>query len=327
MKSHPLPELFTRWTEEILDGRLPDENGADCGNCVMCDASDWVGAYPTLRFDKRVRCCSHTPDLPNWSVGGVLMEGANTTPRGVATMRRRIKMPGCALPWGVVASTPEKEAMLDLTRRHRFGRAPEMSCPHFVASDRTCSIWNHRNSTCGTWFCRHERGLVGEGFWVAIRELLNGIEHTLAFHAVSTLMPEGDAGSWDAWEGTPESFYKAAHELVSTMSWSDIADEAPPPLRQAVDTARTAYRFAVGDTPIPPNPLYQKKHLMGREAAGMRVEAYIGSDAQLVPFDLYKCLVLFDGRPWQKVVEELNFRGVECDETTIRWLVEFDLIA
>ena len=41
-----------------------------------------------------------------------------------------------------------------------------------------------RNAVCSTWFCKHERGAVGQRFWHAVRDLLIAVEERVALRCL-----------------------------------------------------------------------------------------------------------------------------------------------
>jgi hypothetical protein len=132
--------------------------------------------------------------------------------------------------------------------------AVELRCPHYVDEDGgLCGIWQHRNSTCATWFCKHDRGSVGHTFWRSTQSWLASIEDALARHAVLALdvgdeaeallfrrrarpadgealdaravdgrPPAQYARAWGRWMGREEAFYLAAAEVIEPLSWADV---------------------------------------------------------------------------------------------------------
>src|SRR6185295_1646235 len=112
-----------------------------------------------------------------------------------------------------------------------------------------CGIWNHRDSMCTTWFCRHVRGQVGSDFWKSLREVLVIVEGTLARWCALRLgvdvevlsrwiprerqltpqnVPEGReldgqvepalySATWGAWEGKEEEYYAACAGKVEAL--------------------------------------------------------------------------------------------------------------
>jgi Fe-S-cluster containining protein len=128
----------------------------------------------------------------------------------------------------------------------RFGHDEKYLCPHFIQQDGgLCSIWQHREAVCTTFFCKFVRGAVGASFWSALRRLLEAIEQALAWQCVETLdvgaaavsLLLGAAGDarhdtvtlrqdgtyaaddlraiWGRWAGRERAFYEAADYMRS----------------------------------------------------------------------------------------------------------------
>jgi hypothetical protein len=111
---------------------------------------------PNFSFRADVKCYTYMPSLPNFLVGGLLANQANT--RAVGTMMDRLEFGS-----GVTALFVERTALFGHvydSARSAFGRAPALRCP-YLEEDARCGIWSHRNSTCSTWFCKHSRGMLG----------------------------------------------------------------------------------------------------------------------------------------------------------------------
>jgi hypothetical protein len=169
---------------------------------------------------------------------------------------------------GIGRSKEESDAYVALTEGKEFGSNEEYSCPHQLR-DQTglCGIWKHRNSTCSTWFCKHDRGQIGRDFWDALQTLLADIERILSCwcvieldigdDALSLLFPVTKKKNWKAIEnrvdklaltpvpeeiyrqawgsfiGCEEDFYIECGKRVNDLSWSDILEISGPELKIA----------------------------------------------------------------------------------------------
>ena len=74
----PPSHLYSRWLDSAFGtGALPDESRATCSDCAMCKPDS--GFTPDADDDQvrfiRNGCCTYYPDLPNFLVGQVLMQG------------------------------------------------------------------------------------------------------------------------------------------------------------------------------------------------------------------------------------------------------------
>jgi hypothetical protein len=105
-----------------------------------------------------------------------------------------------------------------------------------------CTVWQHREAVCDTWFCKYSAGPQGTDFWIALQTYLRRVERRLTQHAVRVLAPhlvepprrpdqlsleelsdrppvDAEYGAiWAGWEGHEEAFYRAAHDVVARLS-------------------------------------------------------------------------------------------------------------
>jgi hypothetical protein len=159
------------------------------------------------------------------------------------------------------------------TAASAFGRARSMRCPHYVEDGGLCGIWEHRNATCSTWFCKHIRGAVGDRLWRAIGSFLHILEVELSLLCAERLgldpgcvldvepsrptageldaTGEPDPGKhWGAWAGRERELYRACAELVAPMTLAEILAAIGPRARLAGRIAGA--RFAdLRDTRVP----------------------------------------------------------------------------
>lgn len=322
MPSHALPPLFATWVDDLLDGPLPDETRASCRACPMCDPEDWTALIPERAFHPEVRCCTYVPDLWNFEVGAILLQQPATHPHGLATVEARIAAGEGVTPRGLGADADYNERYGWMHLQGTFGKDPSMVCPHYVAADGACGIWSGRNAVCATWFCRHERGEVGEGFWVAMRDLLSAIEKTLGFYAIRTLIG-GDG--WGPYEGRPADFYRAAAELVGPMRWADIADRAPDGLVMAARVARRARAVHAVRT-VPATPTFKSGRVMIEDGDRVRVETFSAHDTLELPAALWEALPRFDGRPLAVSRPEVEALAGPLTDETLSRLQDYDLL-
>jgi hypothetical protein len=321
--AQPLPDLFQRWLEQVIGGGLPKETKAVCGSCVMCQPDTWVWDVPDLAFHPDARCCTYRPELWNFQVGAMLADPGSVHPHGLRTVRERIASEG--KPIGLVTPGDYRKRYAEALEGGQFGRDASLRCPHFVEEGHACGIWAHRNAVCATWFCRHDRGAVGQGTWVAARELFSAVELTLAFSMVSELLPEGSAESWESWTGTREAFYLATWEAARDLSWADLEPVAPAGLRLAVAGMQKVWS-ALRRSQLPERLQLRRADVVAVQGQNVLVQGYVTHDPVNMPVVLWKQLLAFDGRPWTEVVEELRSKGIGIGEGAVRLLVDFDVL-
>lgn len=184
-----LPPLYARWMRDILPGAIPSEPHATCDDCAMQPAaSSKKQPADPLYFGAATKCCTLIPNLPNFLTGQIL---ADTDPHpaaqhGRATVEDRIRARHAVTPLGL-----GRTLAFSLHYRHheeRFGQSVALRCPHyFEPGGGLCGVWKHRESTCGTWFCKHDRGATAVRFWSGLQTFLGALEHELAYAAAREL--------------------------------------------------------------------------------------------------------------------------------------------
>ncbi|MFI7589305.1 hypothetical protein ACIB24_19740 [Spongisporangium articulatum] len=170
-----LPPLHDEWLRALTGISHPaSEPKATCGDCVMCAGVERSGSRVT--FSPTIKCCSYVPHLANF------LAGRSLRGPGADSVRARIARRTGVTPLGVGLSHADVLHMVGA--QAHFGRAAVVRCPHFVAETQGCAIWATRNAVCSTWFCKHERGAVGQRFWHAVRDLLIAAEERVAYRCL-----------------------------------------------------------------------------------------------------------------------------------------------
>lgn len=303
---------------EALPGPAPEEPRASCAACPMT-ASDEDPGVPGL-FHPSTKCCASEPALPNYLVG-MILDGPE---EGAGSMAARLRTGVGVGPLGV-----EGGRLGELLRRSALpevhGRAPEFRCPHYLdEGGGTCGIHRHRNALCSTWFCRHDRGRVSLGFWLALRRLLEEVERDLARACVLELDPgpearallleERDSGPilldehdlgrradperrariWGRWLGQEEAFYWACASLVTNLSWPEILARCGPGVRLAHRSAEERWR-ALSRHELPSVLKLAPLQVQGAGSGGVLVGTYLRTDPLRLSPELMAALSCFDG--------------------------------
>ena len=176
-----LPPLYAGWIDDLLGAPIEPETHATCADCAMCAPAKEPPAAETVYFNPRVKCCTFVPALPNFLVGRILRD-AERGAAGRASVEARIATGIGVTPLGLGRSPGQHVPDAG------FGQDETFLCPHFVQQDGgICSIWQHREATCATFFCKFVRGAMGANFWGALQRLLEAIEQALAWQCVETL--------------------------------------------------------------------------------------------------------------------------------------------
>ena len=240
-----LPRVYARLLPPFFDAPAPEEPKATCSACAMCAPADPLPGVTYFRPD--AKCCTYQPTVPNYLVGAILADADPAMAEGGRRIRAHIEgRVGVTSRW--LAPSRKRVALFRASRESSFGRSTRLRCPYFVEEGGgLCSIWRHREGVCSTFFCKYAAGADGQAFWRAVEAYLRRTEFALANHAVATLAPallepqrpadqmsleeledrppsDADYASfWGEWQGREEDFYRAAHDLVASLSRDEVA--------------------------------------------------------------------------------------------------------
>ncbi|MEZ4315891.1 MAG: hypothetical protein R3F61_00230 [Myxococcota bacterium] len=205
-----IPAIYADWLGEALPGPVRGEARSTCEACPLCEG----------RFRVDVKCCGYVPRLPNYLVGRVLRAGG----RGAETVRARLDARVSVTPLGLGIPPDYAAAWTLVERTTGFGTDPELVCPHF--DDGRCSIWANREAVCTTWFCRLDRGAVGQAFWLELRAFLQLLERVLARHALRQvgIDPSVRPVPWGRFVDDREALFLATADAVAGLSWSEVRE-------------------------------------------------------------------------------------------------------
>jgi hypothetical protein len=331
--------------DDLLRAPIEAETTATCHDCAMCAAADAPADPDTHYFNPRVKCCTFLPHLRNFLVGRILLDPDPAMARGQRSVEARIAAGSGVTPLGLGRSGTSPAS----DEGSGFGRDEALLCPHYVREGGgLCGIWPHREATCATFFCKHDRGAVGAAFWQALRRLLEAVEQSLAWHcvealdvgraAVSRLLDPSDSGTtlttrsrqdlWGRWAGRERAFYEAAASLVSTMSWEQVRERGGSEVRQRAERTRDAHA-RLRSTAVPAGPLrLRPMSVTPLGPRGVRLVTYSGDDPLIVPRELHDVLPRFEGFSMNDALARLREEaGLEIDPAAVRRLIDFDVLA
>lgn len=359
MIASSLPPLHAAWIDELLEGKpVPDETEATCGECVLCPREGAPTPPGNDHLNPDTKCCTYTPDLPNFIVGRVLADPSDDAAfrYGRQTLERRIASGAGVTPLGV-APPPLANLLYLESRTASFGQSPALLCPHYVQDGGLCGIWKHRNARCATYFCKHVRGQVGLDFWSAVHRLLYRIERDLAAHCLTQLDVGTDAlellfpaagkegkrpldrhdlenqGSparlravWGPWWKRERAFFEECGRIVTPLRWADVAARCGAPVGVLARLVRDHHaRLLSTDLPAVLRPVPVLVTPQGPDA--VQVGSYRTFDHLLVPRAVMDVLHHFDGRPTSEVLRSIaDEEELELDPTLVRKLVDFGIL-
>jgi len=351
-----LPPLYAPWITAALGGPIPEEQAATCGTCAMlapAAAKPGASAEGLLHFDARSKCCTYVPTLPNYLVGRILRDPSPTMAAGRASVTARLAHAATTTPLGLDAP-PAFTLLYGAGGAATFGRAVDLRCPHYLTDSGGCGIWAHRQSVCATWFCKYDRGEVGQRFWAALRHLLDALERALVVHCVRTLEPgvaalrltadrrlrpvpavtAGHLGAdgepdvtavWGRYAGRQAEYFGACAELVEAMAWTDVLRAGGAEVALAADLAAAAYDALVHPA-RPVAPRASGCTVMPGDGASSQVVGYSGYDPLELPTSLVQVLHVFDGRPTRQAPAAARGAGVGVAVQVVRRLVDFGIL-
>ena len=354
--AHELPLLYADWMGELLPSPIPKERTATCADCAMCVGPSGELPSSTYFFDPSIKCCVYMPELANFVVGRVLADERPELAHGRATVRDRLARGNAATPLGLA-----RPATYELAYRNSaltIGRARSLRCPHYAEETGGCGLWDHRDSMCTTWFCRHDRADVGARFWRALRHLLDWTEGMLARHfalelgiAPEVVAPqlggEGPRGGgrvpdasdldgvpdparraalWGEWLGREEDYYRRCAELVAPLTWADVRAIGGPELEALARVTLRAHHLLTSPDLFPATLKVGSFQIVSQRDGGARAISYSALDAIDLPAALLAVLPSFDGRPTEVILRDLAARGIGLDRSYLRQLCDYGVL-
>jgi hypothetical protein len=341
----------------VLDGGIPVETKATCDSCAMLPPKDASVPRGDLYYSPVTKCCTFLPELANYLVGRILADDDPELAVGRATVERRIDAGVDVSPLGLGRSA--KYSLLYNQGRRGFGQAKSMECPHHLPDGR-CGVWRHRESTCATWFCKFDRGAVGQRFWDRLHDMLAGIEKKLSlwcllevgldapllerlFSARRVAFASGASGLdaadldgerdpaayrafWGDWVGRERELYRRCAELVDRLTWDDVLNIGGIELRLLATVTQSAHR-ELRSIEVPSRLRPRELRVVLGSSERVQLVTYNEADPLSAPRALIDVLHHFDGRLTDEVVAEIAAEhDLRLQPGLVRKLVDFDVL-
>jgi Fe-S-cluster containining protein len=236
-----LPPVYRGLLPAVFDEPAPPEPRASCDHCAMCEG----GEHQAVTFLPSTKCCTFSPQLPNYLAGALLADPDPALDTGRARLRAHIAERSRITPrWA--APSRKKQVLYRAARFEVFGRSEALLCRFY--DEGRCSIWRYREASCSSFFCKHERGGDSREMWRAMRDYLDLVERALTSHFVKKIAPELKDPEppmtleelegrpphpadytrwWGKWEGREEEFYLRCAELMQGLTRADVQRLAP----------------------------------------------------------------------------------------------------
>jgi hypothetical protein len=346
----PLPPLYARWLEELSVRRPTRETRATCGDCAMCrpphdqlvDGREW---------DRGLKCCTYTPNLPNYLVGAILSD-ETIHPHGVESIAGRLRDVQSASPLGLASTAVNRFQEQSIRDRH-FGRAPILRCAHLTEGG-DCSLWRHRNSVCSTWFCKHVRGAAGQSEWRQVRGFLEELETGLSLYLAIELGADPDAcietllardappgrqlsqameviggrsgARFGSWRDSPEAYYRECGRRAMAMDGHAAVAAAGPKARAQLKRMQ-AHLEGGDDAAVPDRLIAADLAVRAFAPDGVWIATYSKYDPILITHEEFDALRLFDGhRPTSDAVETLRSHGFRDPVAFVVRMIDFRVV-
>jgi hypothetical protein len=322
----------------------------------MCAHGEDQQGPQTDFFDPVIKCCTYVPVLHNFLVGRILSDDDAAVEPGRRTVEKRIKDGVAVTPLGL--GHPPVFSLLYASSNNAFGRSRNLRCPHYLEDGGRCGVWRHRESTCATWFCKHDRGSVGYVFWhQSLHQLLMSVENDLARWSVlelglgdqalrNLLAAESKSQTdrisgeaidnkvdresyqklWGNWLGREAEFFVECARLVNPLSWNDVLAVTGPDVRAWALLTQDAYRDLISHE-IPPALKAGPMHLVRITRDTARVSTYSAFDPVDIPTAVMESLHYFDGRKAEAAIASIAAeKGIRLDPSLVSKMVDFGLL-
>jgi len=312
-----------------------------------------------LAFDGRTKCCTYVPDVHNFNAGRILADDGPVGAEARRALRARIAERVGVTPLAV--AMPPIYRTLYENAPVAFGRAPAMRCPYYVEVGGLCGIWQHRDATCSTFFCKADKGALGKVYWKLVASLIGLVESTIRVWVLGEAGLDEDARvdmwgrneaerrgprpqldehtmtgtvnlaryrkDWGNFFGREEELYRRCAEIVNALGSDDVIRLGGAPLGAAIHAAKhVLQKIAVVEIPerLTSGSLV---NLQLRRGGELRVRhPAIPFDWLDVPEAAAGHVYRLHGGPVREVLADLQREGVPIDEELVQKLVAWQVL-
>jgi len=244
-----VPEFYHSILPLLFQQQIPPEPFSDCFNCPMiAEKGEDPGLDLNRPFGYETKCCTITPRIPNYMVGGILSDPDPSLIEGKQRIMRKIQSREGIIPNGVYP-TKEYNDYFIANSPIEFGRSKSLLCPYFIQDKYSCTIWNYREVICSFWYCKHIAARCGSDFWSSMVDYIKFIQDLFIEIAAKEcglylvdLYGEGNyvnfqneddpqktqnqySEIWGKWLGKEEEYYKKCFEIVSNLPSTQIKEK------------------------------------------------------------------------------------------------------
>lgn len=204
-----IPDIYHRFLPDIFTMEIPQEYFTNCVQCPMIPSDDDMSQNSGEKpFSPSTKCCTFTPRIPNYMVGGILNDTSPEMEEGRSRILETLKSRRGVIPNGVYP-TKKYKLLYDATCTESFGRSKKMLCPYYKTGLYNCTVWKYREAICGLWFCKHLAAQAGFFFWEAVTEYLKQVQEVL----ISYCAMQQQIDTVDFYENPNRLSYEEMEEL------------------------------------------------------------------------------------------------------------------
>lgn len=231
--------VYRQLLPDIFFEPVPDETIATCQDCIMCKDYEIKKKRGELYFLPDTKCCTYHPKLPNYLVGGILLDSKSSMEEGKSIIKKMIKEKTGVTPYIIFPSMKYRQKY-KIFGKKTLGRNRELKCPFYGQEKGNCTIYPYWNSVCASFFCYSVGGNTGRNFWYSVRDYFRQVERLLARYTMSSLGWEEEdipddwnemrpdcldgtidhalyKQNWKNWLGREEEFYIKTFEIISEI--------------------------------------------------------------------------------------------------------------
>jgi hypothetical protein len=219
----------------VFQQNIPPEPFSDCSNCPMiAEKGEDPGLDLNRPFGYETKCCTFTPRIPNYMVGGILSDTDPSLIEGKQRIVKKIQSREGIIPNGVYP-TKEYNDYFIANSPLEFGRSKSLLCPYFIQDKYNCTIWKYREAICSFWYCKHIAAECGSDFWNSMVDYLKFIQDSFIeiaakecglqlvdLYGTGKCLNSQYSEIWGKWLGREEEYYAKCFEIVNNLSASQI---------------------------------------------------------------------------------------------------------
>ena len=339
-----IPTIYHTFFPDFIEKEIPEEKIATCNNCTLAmhQASNRINT----------KCCVYYAQIPNYLLGGLLIDNRASLKAGQDIARKLIKEKKGISPYGIRKpiwyKSLEKETKLNPKVKMTTAEQIVLRCP-FYGKDGNCTTWAYREHCCSTFFCFSVGGDSGQTFWGGLDKFLRNVEKKLAQYAAQQLgcmqslekenlknntLNADDKNKkvnkkrynqiWEGWNGNEVEFYIQAYKIIESLTqeeFYEIIDEKIANISMKVKDQISIFKQNI----IPDNLVWNKNTKIVT-VNKTKVKLITLSGSHEINLKKLPILQAFDGTKSLMFVAHLAFRANNNLAKDISKLIEINVL-